>query len=192
MHADSLDHTVKRLTSPPMNVAQVYIPLMNVALHISRVELPKAREGLRFGRRIRSVMEISDYEDYNQISRWDPTKDFFETDVRKSVLLQRIAETGGMEVEEVQEEARKRTEFLRKMVFEEVTDQRDVANRILAYYEELKKKGPSVRRDKRMKLVKSTRTLKNGKKITIWRYPKGAIDPITGKKIGGRMARVER
>jgi flagellar protein FlaI len=31
MHADSISNVVKRLTSPPMNVAKVYIPLMNSA-----------------------------------------------------------------------------------------------------------------------------------------------------------------
>ncbi|RJS89987.1 protein kinase [Candidatus Bathyarchaeota archaeon] len=192
MHADSLDHAVKRLTSPPMNVAKVYIPLMNVALHVARVELPRPRGGLRFGRRVRSVMEILDYEDYNQISRWNPAKDLFETDIGKSVLLQRIAEMRGMDVEEVREEVGRRADFLRRMAEEGIRDQREVAKRILGYYEELRNRPQITSTRTKLKLIKSVRTLKNGKTITIWRYPKGAIDPVTGEKIGGRIARVER
>jgi hypothetical protein len=41
MHADSIDHAIKRLTSPPMNVAEVYVPLMNICIYVARVDLPK-------------------------------------------------------------------------------------------------------------------------------------------------------
>jgi len=50
MHADSIDRVVKRLTSPPMNVSEVYIPLMNIALYVQRVELPGKKDGINFGR----------------------------------------------------------------------------------------------------------------------------------------------
>ncbi len=47
IHADSLENVVMRLTSPPMNVSKIYIPLMNSAMYIQRVELPKQRGGNR-------------------------------------------------------------------------------------------------------------------------------------------------
>ena len=45
LHADSLDYTVKSLTSPPMNVAEPYIPLINVAALVERVQLPNSKAG---------------------------------------------------------------------------------------------------------------------------------------------------
>ena len=200
MHADTLDRAIKRLTSPPTNVAEVYIPLMNVALHIARVELPKSRGGLRFGRRVRSVTEILDFEKYNPISRWNPAKDSFETAVGKSILLQRVAETKGMSVKQVREEVKRRAEVLHQLAEEGIRDQREVANRVLAYYEEQRKRREEeapkrvvrrVRKGDGIKLVKSVKINKDGKKITIWRYPKGMVDPVTGAKIGGRIARRE-
>lgn len=200
MHADTLDRAIKRLTSPPMNVAEVYIPLMNVALHIARVELPKSRGGLRFGRRVRSVTEILDFEKYNPISSWNPAKDSFETAVGKSILLQRVAETKGMSVKQVREEVKRRAEVLHQLAEEGIRDQREVANRVLAYYEEQRKRREEeapkrvvrrVRKGDGIKLVKSVKINKDGKKITIWRYPKGMVDPVTGAKIGGRIARRE-
>jgi len=210
MHGDSLDSAIKRLTSPPMNVAEVYIPLMNVALHIGRVELPKSREGLRFGRRVRNITEILDYGKYNPISRWNPAKDSFRMDIEKSVLLQRVAEAKGMSVGEVREEVKRRAEVLHQLVEEGVRDQREVANRVLAYYGDQRKQRegeapkdggrkvrkvdetkPNETKSDEFKLVKSVKINKDGKKITVWRYPKGLIDPVTGAKIGGRIARRE-
>jgi flagellar protein FlaI len=199
MHADSLDSAIKRLTSPPMNVAEVYIPLMNVALHIARVELPKSQQGLRFGRRVRSITEILDYGKYNPISRWNPAKDSFRTDIEKSILLRRVAEEKGMPVEEVQEEVRRRAEMLHELIESGIRDQREVANRILAYYEDQKKRrqevpkvsGQKARKNNGIMLVKSVKINKDGKKTTVWRYPKGMVDPVTGAKIGGRIARRE-
>ncbi|MCJ7633205.1 type II/IV secretion system ATPase subunit, partial [Candidatus Bathyarchaeota archaeon] len=84
IHADSIDNVVKRLTSPPMNVSKVYIPLMNISLLVQRVELPKKREGISFGRRIRNVWEIEDFEQYRGVASWDPKNDKFNTNFENS------------------------------------------------------------------------------------------------------------
>jgi flagellar protein FlaI len=39
IHAEDVDATVKRLTSPPMNIPEGYIPLMKLGLIIRRVRL---------------------------------------------------------------------------------------------------------------------------------------------------------
>jgi flagellar protein FlaI len=89
MHADSIDRVVKRLTSPPMNVSEVYIPLMNIALYIQRVELPGKTEKIHFGRRVRAVSEIIEHNNYLEIANWDPTKDSFNISFEKSFLLEK-------------------------------------------------------------------------------------------------------
>ena len=135
MHADSLDHVVKRLTSPPMNVSEVYIPLMNLCIHIARVDLPKKRGELSFGRRVRSIMEIVDFEKYNPISEWDVRNDSFTTTLEKSVLLERIAERRGKQKEEIIKDVKKRRKYIRWMVKEGIRDQKEVAKAIMGYYQ---------------------------------------------------------
>lgn len=134
MHADSLDHTVKRLTSPPMNVAEVYIPLMNVCLYVSRVDLPNGAGGPRFGRRIRDAWEIIDFDKYNHIASWFPTKDVIELDLNRSVLLDRIAEKHGVTKADLLKEIKRRERLLNIMAEKNIRDQREVAQIIMKYY----------------------------------------------------------
>ena len=134
MHADSLNSVIKRLTSPPMNVSKVYIPLMNNALHIQRVELPKAKDGLNFGRRVRTIWEIEDFDQYREVAVWNPRSDTFETWFENSILLDRIATTKGVPRQDLLIEIEKRKEFLADLVEKDIRDQGEVAERILGYY----------------------------------------------------------
>ena len=134
MHADSLNSVIKRLTSPPMNVSKVYIPLMNNALHIQRVELPKAKDGLNFGRRVRTIWEIEDFDQYREVAVWNPRSDTFETWFENSFLLDKIAITKGVPRQDLLIEIEKRREFLADLVEKNIRDQGEVAERILAYY----------------------------------------------------------
>jgi hypothetical protein len=138
MHADSLSNVIKRLTSPPMNVSKVYIPLMNNALHIQRVELPKPRNGLNYGRRIRTVWEIEDYEQYREVAVWNPRTDTFDTWFDNSILLERIALITGKTRESLLEELEIRRKFLHDIVEKGIRDQSEVAGMILQYYSDQK------------------------------------------------------
>lgn len=134
MHAESLDNVVNRLTSPPMNVSKVYIPLMNCAIHIQRVELPKQKEGISFGRRIRSVWEIEQFEQYNELVTWNPKEDTFTIHFENSFHLKRIATNSGITMESVLKELNTRESFLKEMVKTDIRNQNDVAKHILSYY----------------------------------------------------------
>jgi flagellar protein FlaI len=134
MHADSIDRVVKRLTSPPMNVSEVYIPLMNIALYIQRVELPNKKGGLNFGRRVRNVSEIAEFDNYIEVSRWDPRKDVFNTWFKDSFILQQISTQAGMSMKEIIEEIDRRELFIGEIVKSGVRDQSEVAEKILSYY----------------------------------------------------------
>ena len=134
MHADSIDRVVKRLTSPPMNVSEVYIPLMNIALYIQRVELPNKKEGLSFGRRVRSVSEILEYENYLEVSRWDPRTDTFTTMFKDSYILQQVSVSSGKTMEELMVELDRREKYIQNMIDSGIDNQRDVAEKILSYY----------------------------------------------------------
>lgn len=163
MHADSLNNVIKRLTSPPMNVSKVYIPLMNLALHIQRVELPRPRDGLNFGRRLRTIWEIEDFDQYREVAIWDPSRDAFETWFENSFLLEKISVVTGMSRQQLLLELEKRREYLHQIIESGVRDQSEVAERILSYYtnklvEEEKKKSKGSRKrgvTRRKRLSKS-------------------------------------
>jgi flagellar protein FlaI len=155
MHADSLTNVIKRLTSPPMNVSKVYIPLMNSALHIQRVELPKPRNGLNFGRRIRTVWEIEDFEQYREVAVWNPRTDAFDTWFENSVLLERIALVTGRSREALFEELELRRKFLQEIVETGVRDQKKVSEMILGYqHDQNEEPKPSHSKKKRQKKKK--------------------------------------
>jgi flagellar protein FlaI len=135
MHADSIDRVVKRLTSPPMNVSEVYIPLMNIALYIQRVELPGKKDGINFGRRVRTVSEIAEFDNYIEVARWDPRKDVFSTWFKDSFILQQISATSGRPMDELLEEIDKREQYIHNIVESGVRAQRDVAEKVLFYNE---------------------------------------------------------
>ena len=134
MHADSIDRVVKRLTSPPMNVSEVYIPLMNVALYIQRVELPDNKDGKSFGRRIRSVSEIADFEDYHEVSKWDPRKDEFIPMFKDSFILQQISVTSGLSLDQLIEDLDTRERYLDAIVESGIKKQSEVAEKISGYH----------------------------------------------------------
>ena len=133
MHADSIDRVVKRLTSPPMNVSEVYIPLMNVALYIQRVELPGTKEGNAFGRRIRSVSEIAEFDNYHEVSRWDPRDDTFMTMFKDSFILQQISVSSGLSMDQLIQELDTREQYLEAIIDSGIKVQAEVADKILGY-----------------------------------------------------------
>ncbi len=134
MHADSIDRVVKRLTSPPMNVSEVYIPLMNIALYIQRVELPNKKDDLNFGRRVRTVSEIVEFDNYVEVSRWDPRKDVFNTWFKDSFILQQISTQSGISMKEIIDEIDRRERYIEQIVESGVRNQSEVAEKILSYY----------------------------------------------------------
>ncbi|MCW4051123.1 MAG: type II/IV secretion system ATPase subunit [Candidatus Bathyarchaeota archaeon] len=148
MHADSIDRVVKRLTSPPMNVSEVYIPMMNIALYIQRVELPDKKDGLAFGRRVRSVSEIAEYDNYIEVARWDPRRDSFNTMFRDSYIIQQISVTSALSVDHLLEELEKREEYIKEIVQSGIRDQREVAEKVLAYYTKQRSDKEGAQKDK--------------------------------------------
>ncbi len=142
IHAENLEYTVKRLTSQPMNVAKPYIPLVNVAPLIERVRLPDSKTGeSTFGRRIKALMEIVDYEDYRGISEWDPINDNFKTDLKNSTHLEKIAARRGLTFAEVLSEINNRALFLTKLKQQNVHKNVDLAKHITNYYGALDHQG---------------------------------------------------
>jgi hypothetical protein len=102
-------------------------------MHVQRVELPEERNGLSFGRRIRTIWEIEDFDQYREVAVWNPRNDTFETWFEDSVLLERISEMSGQSKEAILNELEARAEYIKKLMEKEGTDQKEVAEMILAY-----------------------------------------------------------
>ncbi|MEM1508297.1 MAG: type II/IV secretion system ATPase subunit [Thermofilaceae archaeon] len=129
MHADSLEAAVRRLTSPPMNVAPAYIPALNVACYVERTILPDGR----VGRRMRHLWEVEDYQKYREIVRWDPVRDTHVV-VGGSTHAGFVATRLGKSVDEVFEEIERRRQVLEWLKMKGVKDTKDVFIWINRYY----------------------------------------------------------
>jgi len=133
MHGDSIDNAVKRLTSPPMNVSKDYVPLMNVCIVIGRVELPQRREGLTFGRRVRSVCEMMEGDRFIAASEWDPASDSYNTRIESSELMNAIAKRQGLTKEDVIQEMNRREEIMKFLLKSGLSSQADITRTLLNY-----------------------------------------------------------
>lgn len=133
MHAENLDSAVKRLTQKPMEIAPAYIPLMNIVMSIQRVHLTKGTEKKAY-RRVITVSEIADYEDYTTSFKWHPGKDEHVPTFDKSVMLPSIAERLGMNKKDLIDEIERRKNVLHWMKERNIRSYKDVAAIIAEYY----------------------------------------------------------
>jgi len=133
MHATDIDAAVKRLTSKPMDIASAYVPLMNVVATVRRVHLEAAGE-MRAYRRIVSVDEIADYEDYRNVFKWKPAADSFNASIKKGIMFPSISEHVGRSEKELIEELQHRQNVLHWMRKRNIRSYKDVAAVIAEYY----------------------------------------------------------
>ena len=136
LHADSLDYAIKRLTSPPMNVSKIYVPLINVASMVERVQLPSAIGNITFGRRLTNIAEVVDFEEYRQISTWNPLTDSFRVNFENSEQLRRIAIRNGLTLNDILNEIGHRVLLLRDLRAKGIRKNVDIAKFITNYYVE--------------------------------------------------------
>ena len=133
MHAENLDSAVKRLTQKPMEISPAYIPLMNIVLSVQRVHLVKNNEKKAF-RRVITVNEIADYEDYRIPFKWQPSRDDYVIDFDKSMLLSSLSERQGTTKKDLIEEIGRRKDVLHWMRERNIRSYKDVAAIVAEYY----------------------------------------------------------
>jgi flagellar protein FlaI len=134
LHAENIDAAVKRLTSEPMNIPESYIPLINIAMVIRRVQIRDEKGRIRPARRITNVWEVKDFNNYIEIAKWNPIEDGFSIDLRNSVMLRRIGELTGLSIDSLLEELEKRKALLEWLVKTGKNDYRSVSTYIYRYY----------------------------------------------------------
>lgn len=133
MHAENVQSAVRRLTQRPMDISPAYIPLMNIVMSIQRVHLVKNGEKKAY-RRVLSVNEVIDHENFVNPFKWDPIKDEQTIDLASSFLITNISERIGKTREELIDEIERRRFVLSWMRTQKIRSYKDVAAIIAEYY----------------------------------------------------------
>ena len=135
VHAESVESTVYRLESAPMNIPRTLIAGIDIILVQKRVEL----NGKPWRKTI-STAEIVGLDPRsgeiltNDVYRWNPAQDTFDYTGR-SYILEKIAEKTGITPEQATEEIQARTKIIEWMVKKNIRDYKDVSNIIRSYLE---------------------------------------------------------
>ena len=137
IHADSIDATLTRLTSAPMDVPKA---LIANSLDLVTLQL-KIRVGNKSARRIIQVSEIDGIDEKtgnlktNTVFKWNPSTDTHEF-TGKSVVFEKIKERDGETDEKINYELTKRRVALEWMVKNNIREHRKVSDCIMEYYED--------------------------------------------------------
>jgi flagellar protein FlaI len=135
IHADSVDATLTRLTSSPMDVPKT---LISNSLDLITLQL-KIRIGEKSARRIIQVSEIDGINQKtgeiktHEIFKWDPRDDKHEY-AGNSVVFSKIKERDGDTDDKINYELTKRKTALEWMVRKDIRDHKEVSNNIMEYY----------------------------------------------------------
>jgi flagellar protein FlaI len=131
MHADSLESAAKRLQQKPMDIPPAYLSLMNCAIVIRRL---KEKETGQSSRKAVSVQEIKSADSFNTVFSWNVRTNDFDEDVKGSIMLQKIAQQGGMTPNEVLAEYERRKKVLKWLADNGIRSYKQVAEVIGKYY----------------------------------------------------------
>jgi len=134
LHADSVEASIHRLESEPMNIPRPLITTIDVIAVQIRVRLKE-----KSVRRIASVCEVVGLDPAtkdiltNDIFKWDPKADSF-TYYGRSYVLEKIMRRHGISYEEAARELNNRRLVLEWMIKKDIRDYKDVVEVIRSYY----------------------------------------------------------
>ncbi|WP_371503617.1 type II/IV secretion system ATPase subunit [Nitrosopumilus adriaticus] len=135
IHADSVDATLTRLTSSPMDVPKA---LIANSLDLITLQL-KIRVGNKSARRIIQVSEIDGIHETtgeirtHEIFKWNPKTDTHDY-LGNSVIFRKLKERDGDSEEKINYELTKRRLALEWMVKNDIRDHKEVTANVMEYY----------------------------------------------------------
>ena len=135
IHADSVDATLTRLTSSPMDVPKA---LIANSLDLITLQL-KIRVGDKSVRRVIQISEINGIDEStgqiktHEIFKWNPKTDTHDY-LGNSVLFKKYKERDGDDEEKINYELTKRRLALEWMVKKDIRDHKEVTENIMDYY----------------------------------------------------------
>lgn len=138
-HAGSVESVIKRLTTPPINLAPSLIESLDVV-----AVMIHARERGKSARRVKEISEIVSIDARTQevktnvVFRWDPVEDRYER-VNDSIKLEKLAVAKGSTVEEAKKDIEDRKKVVAWLYRTGKADYMDVAKYIHMYQKEKEK-----------------------------------------------------
>lgn len=146
LHAENIEYAVKRLTSKPMEIAETYIPLMNIVCLNQRVFVPSTQ---RYERRLRNVWEVVSPQEFISVAEWNPTTDQIMTDLSASPLTDALATKLATSKRLLMSDIAEKTRIINSLLDRGVRSIPEVAQTVQEYYS-AKNGGPRVETDKSM------------------------------------------
>jgi len=134
IHADTIERFVDRIISPPISLPPSLIEALDLVVFIARIKY-----GNLYVRKIVSVYEITGFDrennipKFNEIYRWNPQTDKFDT-VNPSIVLQKISEQYGLPEAFLLNEIARRKKVLEWAFENNIDNYEDFAKIIKIYY----------------------------------------------------------
>ncbi|MEM0282957.1 MAG: type II/IV secretion system ATPase subunit [Sulfolobales archaeon] len=152
IHAEDIDSMIKRLKSPPMNIPESYIPLINSVLAVRRVSVREDGRP-RSVRRVTDVWELDKDGSYVKIFYWSPSRDEIIAELSKSVMISRLSKLEERSPDDLLEEIMDRAAIMVWLNRRGVRNYREIARYISMYHLDRDKILNTVREDlKSMKI----------------------------------------
>ena len=136
IHADNMERLIDRLTTQPISLPPSLLESLDLIVFIIRI-----KHGNVYVRRITGIYEITGFDRaanvpiINQIFKWNPTNDKYET-VNPSFVLKKIVEQYGISEAVLLSEIAQRTKIIEWMVENNIDNYKDVARIMKVYYTE--------------------------------------------------------
>ncbi|MEM5771939.1 MAG: type II/IV secretion system ATPase subunit [Candidatus Aenigmatarchaeota archaeon] len=134
IHADTIERLVDRLISPPISLPPSLIETLDLIIFISRIKY-----GNIYVRKITNIYEIIGYDReknvpiFNEIYRWNPVNDKFET-INPSTVLKKIISQYGVSEAFLLNEIARRKKVIDWLFENNIEDYRDIAKVMKLYY----------------------------------------------------------
>jgi len=147
MHADSVKSMVNRLENPPINCPRILLTALRNVIIQTHV-----RVGTELARRIKQVIEIVGFEPEtnelitNTVYEWDQATDKFLFKGH-SFLFDKIMEMKSLTHEQMMTEFSRRVDFVRYMVYKDMSDHRKIWALINQYYKDSEKTIARIRKE---------------------------------------------
>lgn len=134
IHAESVESTVYRLESAPMNIPRTLIAGIDIILIQKKVEYN--------GKPVRRTVTASEIVGLdprsgeiltNDVYKWNPAIDSFDFTGR-SYIVERIAEKKGISIEEAYEEIDRRGKVIEWLIKRDIRNYKEVSDVIRSYY----------------------------------------------------------
>ena len=132
IHAENVQAVEKRLLTKPMDIPPMLIPLMNVVIQLNRTKFHD-----NVVRRITDLSEINEKGDFKKLFEWDSRDDTINLAIpnfKDSIVLNKVADSKHIPVEQVIEDLEKRDLILKWMHQNEISTYDQVADLIRKYY----------------------------------------------------------